>query len=67
MGPLRLVVALGRLRRLVPKKLLEKLLPHALVCEALRDGVPEEVWVDALLNPRVGATSLTICWMRRFE
>jgi hypothetical protein len=50
-GALRLVVALGRLRCLVPEKLLEQFLTHALVGEALGDGVPKQVWIHALVNP----------------
>ena len=47
-GSLRLVVALGRLRCLVPEKLLEKLLSRSLVRQLLGDGMPQEVRVEKI-------------------
>ena len=53
MGTLRLVVALRCLRGLVPERLLQKLLSHSLVGKALGDGVPKQMRVHPLLDPRI--------------
>ena len=49
-APPRLVVALSGLGSFVPKELLEELLQHSLVGQALGDGVTKEMGIHSFHN-----------------